>query len=95
MENQNELLTSCHSLEKFSMRSLMIFPKIVENLFHQNGKTLQVLSLYGCKGFSLESIKLIVNNCLNLKEINFSHTDLQRDELDYLASNLTPQGCIY
>ena len=95
MEKQNELIASCHSLEKFSMRNLMIFSKLVHNLSHQNGKTLQVLSLYGCKGFSMESIQLIVDNCLKLKEINFSHTDLKSDELDYLASNLTPQGCIY
>jgi hypothetical protein len=68
-----DLLASCHSLEKLAMANLpnkanlRISAKIINIICYQNGSTLKSLDLSSCKGLNLESIQTITNNCLELR----------------------------
>ena len=84
-----ELLTSCHSLEKLSMKGFTFNSKIIEAFSLKNGKTLKVLDLSSCKGLVLESIQLIVRNCLELKELNLEYTKLSNESISLLSNKLT------
>ena len=54
-----------------------------------NNQSLKVLDLNGCKGLSLDSIKTVVLNCLELTEVNFDNTKLDTEAIEYLCINLT------
>jgi hypothetical protein len=89
-----ELLTSCDSLQKLSMNSLALSLDMVKIVSNQNGKTLQVLDLNGCKiaeswEIKLEPIQIIVRNCINLKEVNFDNTILSKEAIRCLVENVT------
>ena len=89
-----ELLLSCHSLQKLSMNIDITFDWITL-ICNQNGKTLQVLDLNGCKiagkrEFKLQPVQVIVRNCTNLKEVNFDSTNLSEEAVPYLVENITP-----
>ena len=65
---------------------------------YQNGKTLQSLNLCNCDVLNLESMKHIADNCIELREVDFSSipkgtcaSRIPKDALDYLANNLTPK----
>ena len=62
-----EILASCHFLQKLSMDSIRegkwITPKMINSTCYQNGRTLQTLNLSACKGLDLESIQKITKNC--------------------------------
>ena len=67
-----DLLASCHSLEKLAMAklkplNLKISAKLINTICYQNGSTLESLDLSSCKGLNLESIQTITNNCLELR----------------------------
>ena len=67
-----DLLASCHSLEKLAMAKLKplnfkISAKLINTICYQNGSTLESLDLSSCKGLNLESIQTITNNCLELR----------------------------
>ena len=99
-----KLLNSCHYLEKLAMRNLKIWPNLIFNMCIQNCH-LQILNLANCEGTSdtpiyykdleFETVKIIVDNCKNLKEINFygafgsrGHIDSMRT-IRYLVENIT------
>ena len=84
-----ELLTSCHSLENLSMKGFTFNSKIIEAFSLKNGKTMKVLDLSSCKGLVLESIQLIVRNCLELRELNLEYTKLSTESISLLANELT------
>ena len=89
-----ELLTSCDSLQKLSMNSLALSLDMVNIVSNQNGKTLQVLDLNGCKiaeswEIKLEPVQIIVRNCINLKEVNFDNTILSKEAIRCLVENVT------
>ena len=94
-----ELLASCYSLEKLSLSELTLTSKIVKSMCYQNGQTLQIINLCNCDGLNLESMKHIVDNCRELREIDFSanygkntyESMIPEDAFDYLANNLTPK----
>ena len=90
-----DLLASCYSLEKLSLAEITLSSKIVKNMCYQNGKTLQILNLCNCDGLNLESMKHIVKNCTELREVDFSsHCKdfmIHQDGFEYLANNLTPK----
>ena len=105
-ENQviEKLLNSCHYLEKLAMRNLKIWPNLIFNICIQNCD-LQILNLANCEGTSnspihykdleFESVKIIADNCKNLKEINLSGSfgsigfiDSERT-IRYLVENIT------
>ena len=84
-----ELLSSCHSLENLSMKGFTFNSKIIKALALKNGKTIKVLDLSLCKGLDLESIKLIVRNCLELRELNLEETNLTNESISLLSNELT------
>jgi hypothetical protein len=84
-----ELLTSCHSLENLSMKGFTFNSKIIEAFSLKNGKTIKVLDLSSCKGLVLESIQLIVRNCLELRELNLEYTKLSNESISLLSNKLT------
>ena len=90
-----ELLLSCHSLQKLSMNSVTLPFDSINTIFNQNGKTLQILDLNGCKiagswELKLQPIQVIVRNCTSLKEVNFDSTILSDEAIEYLVENITP-----
>ena len=91
--SEEELLLSCHSLQKLSMNS--VTHTQITTICNQNGKTLQILDLNGCKiagswELKLQPIQVIVRNCTNLKEVNFDSTILSDEAIEYLVENITP-----
>ena len=87
-----KLLASCYSLEALSLAQKPLTSEIVKNLCYQNGKTLQILNLNNSDNYRSEDpIKLIVRNCTELREVDFSFIEIPEDVLDYLANNLTPK----
>ena len=54
-----------------------------------NNQSLKVLDLNGCKGLYLDSIKIVVSNCLELTEVNFDNTKLDTETIEYLCANIT------
>ena len=85
-----ELLSSCHSLENLSMKSFtFIDNKIIEAFSLKSGKTIKVLDLSLCKGLDLESIQLIVRNCLELRELNLEETNFTNESISLLSNELT------
>ena len=90
-----ELLTSCVSLQKLSMNYLALSLGMVNIISNQNGKTLQVLDLSGCKigeswEIKLEPFQIILRNCMNLQEVNFDNTIMSKEAIQYLVENITP-----
>ena len=53
------LLGSCHDLEKLAMRNLTLWPNVICDFFKHNGPTLQVLNLSNCRGeYNVYNLKL-------------------------------------
>lgn len=91
--NSEELLGSCQSLQKLSMNYLR-FSSIeqhdnMKSIFQENGKSLEVLNI--TKGWDLEALKLAVDSCIELKELNLAKKDLSEDAINFLVNNLTPK----
>ena len=96
-----EILASCHSLQKLSMASKgqtysivlgqanpRLTSNMIRSIWYQNGHTLQTLNLRGCSGLDLESIQKITKNCVELKNIDFASTELSKDSINFLVTNL-------
>ena len=83
----DELLGSCCSLQKLSVKHFKI--SLVNRICQQNWKSLKVLNFES--GLDMETIKLVVKNCVELKELNVRKTDLSEDAIDFLVNNLTPK----
>ena len=90
-----EILASCHSLQKLSLASTLdiqlITSKMIDSICYQNGRTLQTLNLSACKGLDLESIQKITKNCAGLKNVELFNAELSKDSINFLVNNLTPQ----
>ena len=109
-----ELLISCHYLQKLTCTQPLNF-NTLSTLTSQNGKTLQVLNIYyeyiyeydtrdsSGKNLTLSSIRSILENCTELKELNFwdgvypeANGTINYDcgiygsNIDYLVSNISP-----
>ena len=97
-----EILASCHSLQKLSMASkgqtfsttvfgqtnYRLTSNMIRSIWYQNGHTIQTLNLRGCSGLDLESIQKITKNCVELKNIDFASTELSKDSINFLVANL-------
>ena len=81
---KERLLASCHSLEKISPVNTTLNKKMVNSIFNQNSKTLQILNLSRCSGVNLESIQ----SCVNLVELNLEKIN-QNISADHLADQLS------
>jgi hypothetical protein len=90
-----EILASCHSLQKLSMASIRegkwITSKMIRSICYQNGRTLQTLNFGACCGLDLESIQNITKNCVGLKNVNLKSTGLSKESINFLVHNLTPE----
>ena len=106
-----ELLRSCHHLQKLTFTQVLDF-NTLSAVTSQNGKTLQVLNCWlGLKviggwsayNLSLPSIRSIIENCTELKELNFWNGVIYESEdtdyscgiypgsnVDYLVNNISP-----
>ena len=92
-----ELICSCQSLEKFSFSCYdvpydsyhSLNTKMIESFCIENGKSLQILDLTWCTGLDLISVYLIVDNCVELKELNLEYCNLTEESVTYLVNNLT------
>ena len=75
-KNEGELLGSCHNLQKLSIKSLFLTSDLARYIGIQNGRTLKVLNLE-CVTIShywqLQTLKHIIDNCVNLEEISFMY----------------------
>ena len=95
-KNESELLGSCHNLQKLSIKSLFFTSDLTKYIGIQNGQTLKVLNLE-CVNIShywqLQTLKHIIDNCVNLEEISFmsgkNSVSFIEDTIDYLVNNLT------
>ena len=93
----DDLLSSCHSLEKLALTSQFhIFQnkELVKTMCHQFGATLQVLDISNIyrpnmEIMDLEMIQLLIGSFSELKEVNFGNTYLSEESLDYLCNNLS------
>ena len=87
----DEVLASCYSLKKLW---LIDFYKLETNNLNvmsvQNGQTLQVLNMIGCRRLNLDKIKPIIDNCVQLKELNLKQAVISEEAVGYLVNNLTP-----
>ena len=90
-----DILASCHSLQKLSMASIrerkLITTNMIRSICYQNGSTLQTLDLCSSRGLNMESIQRITKNCVGLKNIDFYNTGLSKVSISYLVNNLTPE----
>ena len=92
-----EILASCHWLQKLSMASISIWErklittKMIRSICYQNGRTLQTLDLSLCGGVMIDSIRKITKHCVGLKNIDLSGTGLSHITLSFLVNNLTPE----
>ena len=94
-----ELLGSCHSLKKLTLRGIDLSNVNTKNLKKfvlQNRNSLQILDLTASTALDFESIQFIVNNCNELTEIDISRNpygkhdeELSEESINYLANNLT------
>ena len=86
-----ELLGSCYSLQELSLSCLQLDTHIFYRVCTQNCKTLQVLDMSFYKGLDLTTIMLIVDLCVELREINLDATFPSDASINYLVNNLTPK----
>ena len=92
----NVLLTACHSLEKLSLRKVPLTPYMFHIICNRNGQTVQTLDLTATNGpgtvqkFSPQDMLLILNNCVKLKEVDFSGCRLTQACVELLVNNLSP-----
>ena len=83
------LLDSCHQLEFLTLEFFSFSSKGIGNLCFKNHLTLQKVDFYSCNGLNLESIKLIVDNCVEIKDLRLTDSQLSKKSLHYLVNNLT------
>ena len=83
-EFKEQFLASCHSLENVSLMNTPLTKKMVNFIFNQNGKTLQILNLSRCSGVNLGSIQ----SCVNLVELNLEKIN-QNISVNHLAHQLS------
>ena len=85
-EVKERSLASCESLEKLSLMKMTLSNQMLFSIFHQNGKTLQVLNLSRCRarGVSVE----LIEHCINLVELNLGEIN-QNISVDHLTENVS------
>ena len=87
----DQILASCYSLEKLWLIDFYKLQSInINALSMQNGQTLQVLNMIGCRRLNLDKVKPLIDNCVQLKELNLKEAGIPEEAVDYLVNNLTP-----
>ena len=83
------ILDSCYSLEKLSLSHCYLNRNHINSVCHQNGQTLKVLDLQGCKGLIPEFIQDIVKFCVELREFNFAVIFMKEESFNFIMNNIT------
>ena len=88
------LLTACHSLKKLTLQNLLLPHYMFQRICSQNGPTLETLDLTFTRSspfeFKSRDMRLIVKNCIRLKEVDFSGCRLSENCMILLIKNLSP-----
>ena len=88
------LLTACHSLKKLTLQNLLLTHYMFKRICNQNGQTLETLDLTFTRSspfeFKSRDMRLIVKNCIRLKEVDFSGCRLSENCMILLVDNLSP-----
>ena len=88
------LLASCYSLKKLTIKRVSLTRNIFPRVCKQNGISLQILNLtfmkIRLKPLTPNDIQLIVDNCVYLKEVDFTGCRLSENCVEILANNLSP-----
>ena len=87
-----DLVGSCQSLEKLSLDGSTINSNILTRVCLNNGKSLVVLDLSGYQGLH-DTIKILVDNCVNLSELNLSFLTKYRSKT--IAQRYVNSKCEY
>lgn len=89
MKMLDKLLDSCHSLEGLVLECFSFSTKRIKSLCSKNHLTLQKVDFTSCYGLNLKSVKLIVDNCVEIKDLRLLDSQLSKNSLQYLVNNLT------
>ena len=87
-----DLVGSCQSLEKLSLDGSTINSNILTRVCLNNGQSLVVLDLSGYQGLH-DTIKILVDNCVNLSELNLSFLTKYRSKT--IAQRYVNSKCEY
>ena len=85
----DKLLDSCHSLECLNLECFSFSSKRIKSLCFKNHLTLQKVDFSSCYGLNLESVKLIVDKFVEIKDLRLTDSQLSKNSLHYLVNNLT------
>ena len=92
------ILDSCYSLQKLSFgtksdgHNLPLNLSIFYRICLQNGKSLKTLYMPNCISLDMKLLKMIVDNCKSLIEVDFSNKfskALSEESIDFLFGNLS------
>ena len=83
------ILDSLYSLGKLSLSHCYLNRNLINSVCHQNGQTLKVLDLQGCKGQVSEFIQDIVKFCVELREFNFVVVSISEESFNFIMNNIT------
>jgi len=89
VKNKEQILSSCHSLEKLSLSYSELNCNHINSICRQNGQSLKVLDLQCCKGLSPEFIQDIVKHCTDLIEFNFDVAYQNKESFNFVVNNIT------
>ena len=78
-------------MEKLSLSYCELNHNYINSICHQNGQSLKVLDLQGCKGLSPEFTQDIVKFCSELREFNFDVTYRNTESFNIVVDNITPK----
>ena len=83
------ILTSCNSLQKLSLARIRnISLDMMNGICDKNSSTIKTLDLCSAR-FSEGQFQTIIKSCDKLTELNLSYTDLSREDITFLVTNLT------
>ena len=89
------ILVSCNSLQKLSLVRISLRCDMIHGICTKNSSTITTLDLSSAKFYESHIgtyryyFKTIIKNCNRLTELNLSYTDLHREDIPFLVTNLT------
>ncbi|NXK10579.1 SKP2 protein, partial [Herpetotheres cachinnans] len=81
------ILCLCERLQNLSLEGLVLSDNIIKSIAKNPG--LMRLNLCGCSGFSAEALKLMLNSCSMLEELNLSWCDFTATHVKAAVNHVT------
>ncbi|XP_055555677.1 S-phase kinase-associated protein 2 isoform X2 [Falco biarmicus] len=81
------ILCLCERLQNLSLEGLVLSDNIIKNI--AKNPDLMRLNLCGCSGFSAEALKLMLNSCSTLEELNLSWCDFTATHVKAAVNHIT------